>query len=98
MKLALAVAFAVVALYIAFALITRRPILAHTLGEWDCGCGDMLTKSTRRVVSNPLREREPELVANDFLAGLRDGRCGVSEPLSTDALRGTESLTGNSVP
>ena len=86
------IALGLVALYVAFALVTRRPILAHTLGEWDCACGDMLIKTSRRALWNPLRDRNPEIVANDFLAGLRDGRCEASERLCTDALA---SLTGN---
>jgi hypothetical protein len=85
-KFALVIALGVVALYVAFALGTRRPILAHTLGEWDCACGDMLTKTTRRALWNPLRDRNPEIVGNDFLAGLRDGRCEAGERLCTDAL------------
>ena len=61
--------------YIVIGLLTRRPVLIGTPGEWDCACGDMLIKTTRRGLWNPLRDRAPEIVAVEFLAGLRAGNC-----------------------
>ena len=80
------VVLAAIAVYVAVALIARRPILANTLGEWDCACGDMLIKTTRHVIWNPLRDRTPEIIANEFLTNLRAGNCSISREWCADAL------------
>jgi hypothetical protein len=70
-----------------FALVfSRRPILAHTLGDWDCACGNWHIKTTRHVIWNPLRNRAPEVAAHEFLANLRANRCFVRRELCEDAL------------
>ena len=53
----------------------RRPVLVHVFGEGDCACGDFHEKVTGIVIRNPLRDRQPERVAGDFLDGLRANRC-----------------------
>ena len=72
--------------YLAFAMLSRGPILAHTPGYWDCACGDWVAKTTRLVIWNPLRDREPELMAYTFLANLRSGNCSVELKWCPDAL------------
>jgi hypothetical protein len=72
--------------YLLVALLLRRPILLHTLGEWDCACGDMLIKTTRRSLWNPFRDRTPENRAYDFLANLRAGNCPVDLAWCADVL------------
>ncbi|HWR37482.1 MAG TPA: hypothetical protein VN622_16590 [Clostridia bacterium] len=56
-------------------VLSRRPILAYSPGEWDCACGDMYIKTTRHVIWNPLRDRLPEAAAFEFLADLKTNHC-----------------------
>lgn len=69
-----------------YRVATRRPIIANTLGEWDCACGDWYIKTTRLVLWNPLRDRAPEREAEFFLAGLRENKCTASRGLCESAL------------
>lgn len=73
---------------LAFAVyaLMNWPILAHTPGAWDCACGDMYIKTTRKAIWNPFRDRTPERVANDFFLRLRANECQVGENICHDAL------------
>jgi len=72
----------------AYKLAIGKPILASTLGEWDCACGDWSIKTTRLAIWNPVRDRTPERVAESFLAGLRENNCTASTALCESALPG----------
>ena len=72
--------------YLVFGLLLHRPILAHTLGNWDCACGDMYIKTTFRVIWNPFRDRQPEARADAFLTALRANECIVSPELCRQSL------------
>lgn len=78
--------FAVAAAVPVARLAVGSPILAYTPGEWDCACGDWYVYTTRWAIWNPLRDREPEGLAESFLAGLRDNSCEVSPPVCASAL------------
>lgn len=68
------VAVVAASLWTAYAL-THKPVLVHTLGDWDCACGDMYVKTTMLCVWNPFRDRQPEIVADSFLSKLRANAC-----------------------
>jgi hypothetical protein len=85
-KLFFSVALTAVTGYVAVALLSRRPILVHTLGVSDCACGAMVAKTTRHVIWNPLRDRTPESTASSFLETLREGNCAVKTDWCADAL------------
>ena len=68
------------------ATIPRRPVLVQLFGEGGCACGDFHEKVTGVVVRNPLRDRDPERAAGDFLDGLKADRCAGSEDLCGYAL------------
>ncbi len=57
------------------AMISGRPVLVQLFGEWGCACGDYHEKVTGIVVRNPLRDRQPEHVAGEFLDALKTNRC-----------------------
>lgn len=77
------VTVAVIALWLANSL-RHKPVLVHTLGEWDCACGEMYIKTTMRVIWNPFRDRQPEIAGDDFLSKGRaidsDGAIAVCQP------------------
>jgi len=75
-----------VAVYVAFAVLSRWPVLVHTPGASDCACGEFLAKTTRHVIWNPLRDRTPESTAAIFLENLREGNCAVKTDWCADAL------------
>jgi hypothetical protein len=67
-------------------MISGRPVLVQLLGEWGCACGDYHEKVTGIVVRNPLRDRQPERVASEFLNALKINRCVVNADLCSYAL------------
>jgi hypothetical protein len=81
----LGVTVAAVGLWTAYAL-KYRPVLVHTPGDWDCACGEIYIKTTMRGIWNPFRDRQPEIVANDFLSKLRANECAVSDEVCRTSL------------
>ncbi|WP_394766476.1 hypothetical protein [uncultured Paludibaculum sp.] len=67
-------------------MISRRPVLVQLFGEWGCACGDYHEKVTGVVIRNPLRDRQPERVAGNFLDGLKANRCSANVHLCEYAL------------
>jgi hypothetical protein len=45
----------------------------------SCPCPTFHEEVTGLIVLNPLRDREPEKVASQFLADLRNGKCNADE-------------------
>lgn len=83
--IALALASAV---FITAAVVQRRPVLFHVLGETGCACGDYHAEVTGAVAFNPFRSRLPEKSAQKFLEGLRDGTCSAEASLCRYAMNG----------
>jgi hypothetical protein len=67
-------------------MMSRRPVLVQLFGEWGCACGDYHEKVTGVVVRNPLRDRQPERVAGEFLDALKANRCVANSGLCDYAL------------
>jgi hypothetical protein len=63
-----------------------RPVLVNSPGDWDCACGEMYINTTKRVVWNPFRDRQPEIVADSFLSRLRANECAVDDEVCRNAL------------
>jgi len=66
--------------------LINKPVLIHSPGEWDCACGAMYIKTTFRSLWNPLRERQPERIADTFLSKLRANECVAGPELCRAAL------------
>ena len=58
-------------------LWTKRAnfVLFHLFGESHCACGDYHEEVTGVSIWNPLRSREPERTAEDFLRHAAAGHC-----------------------
>ena len=63
-----------------------RPILVHTLGQWDCACGGIYIKTTIRSIWNPFRDRQPEIVADHFLSQLRANNCAPDDKVCRQSM------------
>ena len=78
--------FAALAAFFVFQVVSQKPVLAYTPGEWDCACGDWYIYTTRSVLWNPFREREPERIAEAFLSDLRKNQCSADSEICRNAL------------
>ena len=72
-------------LWLAYAL-KFRPVLIHSPGDWDCACGEMYIKTTMRGIWNPFRDRQPEVVADNFLSRLRTNECAGNDEICRSSL------------
>ncbi len=71
-------------LLVALCLTVReRPVLVHLFADTDCACSDYQQELSGFVLFNPLRNREPEVVATTFFEELRQGRCSDSTVLNS---------------
>jgi len=63
------VTVAALGVWTAYAL-KHRPVLVLSPGDWSCACGEMYIKTTMRGIWNPFRDRQPEILADNFLSKL----------------------------